>query len=382
MRGWLRVVPAAVVCLTAALVAGCGSSGDTSSSATQATTAASSTTAAAPAEAPAMTGPHGEPAAGPEAVRLSAKDVSRIRAGAFTVAFAWHTTDTFTKAVEIAARRRLQELGIRVVAATVADFDPAKQESDLKTIEALKPDVIVTLPVDPASSAKMYREAGRAGAKLVFVSNVPAGFRHGEDYVGVVTTDVVGAARESARLLGEKLGGKGKVGVLFYDAKFFIVNQWDEAFEEALKQRFPGIEIAARAGFADPARANEPASAMLARNPDLDGLYVSWQDPAVGVLTALRAAGRTDVAVTDVGMNETTALEMVRGGAFIGAGVDGPVAMGAALADEVGCAVLGRAAPAFLVSGFNTITKDDVLDKWPEVYGVPAPAPVVAAAEG
>ena len=32
---------------------------------------------------------------------------------------------------------------------------------------------------------------------------------------------------------------------------------------------------------------------MLLQNPDLDGIYVTWAEPADGVLAALRAAGNT-----------------------------------------------------------------------------------------
>ncbi len=362
------------ICLAAVVVAGCGSSDSDSTGATGAITTSE------PEAPPEMVGPNGEPAAGASAVDLSKKEIDELRAGNHTAAFVWHTTDTFTKAVEVAARERLGELGIKVVADTVADFDPAKQRSDLQTVEALNPDVIVSLPVDPASSASMYREAVDSGSKLVFISNIPEGFVHNKDYVGAVTTNVVDAAKRSANLLGEELGGEGKIGVLYYDAEFFIVNQWDEAFEQTMGEKFPDVEIADRMGFADPAKADEPASAMLTRNPDLDGIYVSWQDPAVGVLTALRAAGRDDIAVTDVGMNETTALDMVDGGSFIGAGVDGPVAMGKALANEVGYAALGKEAPAFLVTGSGLITAENIADQWPETYGVPVPSAVLKAA--
>jgi ribose transport system substrate-binding protein len=375
MRSWFRAVPA--VCLVALVAAGCGSSND--GTANSKTPTSGSTQTPASTKPPEMTGPNGEPAAAGSAVDLSAGELAKLKAGHYTVAFVWHTTDSFTKAVEIAARERLQELGIKVVADTVADFDAAKQRDDLETVEALKPNVIVSLPVDTASSASMYRAATRAGSKLVFISNIPAGFKHGTDYVGVVTTNVVDAAQRSAALFCSKLGGKGKIGVLYYDAKFFIVNEWDQAFEKTMKDKCPGVQIAARTGFADPAKADEPASAMLTRYPDLNGIYVSWQDPAVGVLTALRAAGRKNVAVTDVGMNEATALDMVKGGNFIGAGVDGPIVMGRALANEVGYAALGKPAPAFVVTGSSVITRDDVAQRWQQVYGVSAPASVLKA---
>lgn len=380
MRSWFRVVP--LLCLIALFAFGCGESEDAPTPKTTAeTTAKEPTLSASPEEIehPSMKGPNGETAVGPRAVDLTEEQVAELKAGDHTVAFVWHALGLDLNAIELGARKRLKELGIEVVAATNANFDAAKQQNDLETVEALKPDVIVSLPVDSTSSAKMYRHAADKGSRLVFLSNIPAGFRHGEDYVGVVTTNVVQAAVESAHLLGRHLGGEGKVGVLYYDADFFIVNQWDEKFEEVLQESYPGIEIAARMGFADPARANEPASAMLTRYPDLDAVYVSWNDPAHGVLTALRAAGRDDVAVTDVGMDEVTALDLAKGGPFIGAGVDAPQEAGRALANEIGYAILGERAPPFVVSGFSLMTRGNLAESWPAIYGQPTPEPVLDA---
>ena len=381
MCKWLRVVP--LLCLIALFAVGCGGTDDAPESKTTAETSAPTAPELSASleeiENPSMKGPNGERAVGPRAVELTDDEVAELKAGDHTVAFVWHAQGLDLNAIELGARKRLEQLGIKVVAATNANFDAAKQQNDLETVEALKPDVIVSLPVDSANSAKMYRHAAANGSRLVFLSNIPAGFRHGKDYVGVVTTNVVQAAVESAHLLGRHLNGEGKVGVLYYDADFFIVNQWDEKFEEVLEESYPGTEIAARMGFVDPARADEPASAMLTRNPDLDAIYVSWNDPAHGVLTALRAAGRNDVAVTDVGMDEVTALDLAKGGPFIGAGVDAPQEAGRAMANEIGYAILGKSAPPFVVSGFSLMTRDNIVESWPTIYGQPTPKPVLEA---
>jgi ribose transport system substrate-binding protein len=118
---------------------------------------------------------------------------------------------------------------------------------------------------------------------------------------------------------------------------------------------------------------------MIARHPDLDGIYTTWQDPAVGVLSALRQAGRRDVAVTMVGMSEPTALDMIKGGAVISSGVDHPIEAGRVMADEVALGVIGKPAPAFVAVGSGVMTKDNLLTEWPATYGTPAPASVQKA---
>jgi ribose transport system substrate-binding protein len=46
------------------------------------------------------------------------------------------------------AQAVFEELGIAVVATSDAQFDPAKQATDVETALALQPDIILTLPVD------------------------------------------------------------------------------------------------------------------------------------------------------------------------------------------------------------------------------------------
>ncbi|MGO4843886.1 substrate-binding domain-containing protein, partial [Rhizobiaceae sp. 2RAB30] len=77
------------------------------------------------------------------------------------------------------AKDEFARLGIEVVAETDAGFDAARQKSDIETILAKKPSVIVSLPVDPETAPEAYRPALAAGTKLMFVDNAPKGFVHG-----------------------------------------------------------------------------------------------------------------------------------------------------------------------------------------------------------
>jgi ribose transport system substrate-binding protein len=356
------------------LAAGCGSSESSSSGAAKDVVVKK--VEGKPAD---MVGPQGDKAAPLSDIELTSADEEKVRQGKFTVAYVWHQSDPTTKAIEVGADKRFKELGIKVVGRTAADMDAARQKDNLNTIMAQKPSAIITIPVDAATAKAMYAPAVKAGTKIIFLSNVPDGFVHGKDFVGVVTTDVVTAARQSAQTLASAIGGKGKIGMLTYDAKFYITNQWDKAFEDAIKKNYPDIDIAVKAGFTDPTKADQPASGMIARNPDLKGIYTTWQDPAVGVLSALRQAGRKDVAVTMVGLNEPTALSLVKGGPVVSSGADYPIEAGKAMADEVALGVLGKPAPAFVAVGSGVITKDNILKTWPQAYGVPAPKSVVEA---
>ena len=57
----------------------------------------------------------------------------------------------------------------------------------------------------------------------------------------------------------------------------------------------------------DPARAEDIAQALLLKTPDLDGIYVTWAEPAEGVLAALRAAGNTKTRIVTLDLSEPIA---------------------------------------------------------------------------
>lgn len=54
----------------------------------------------------------------------------------------------------------------------------------------MKPDILISLVVDPVSGAAAFRPAVEQGSKLVLISNLPSGFEHGKDYAGIVTDDL------------------------------------------------------------------------------------------------------------------------------------------------------------------------------------------------
>ena len=126
-------------------------------------------------------------------------------------------------------------------------------KTDVETALALKPDIILTLVIDPVAGAEAFRPAVEAGVKLVFMSNLPDGYVQGKDYVGIVTDDLFGMGKVAAEMLADALGGKGKIAWLFHDASYYVTNQRDNAFKTVIQQNYPDIEIVAEQGIANPA---------------------------------------------------------------------------------------------------------------------------------
>jgi ribose transport system substrate-binding protein len=329
------------------------------------------------------TGPNGEKPAPADSLKLSDEEVEQIKAKKATAAIVLHYGgNDWSNAQVDGLRAGLDKLGIDVLAVTDANFKPEKQVSDIETVLAKKPDIIVSIPTDPVATAGAYREAGRQGVKLVFMDNIPDGFVPGKDYVSVVSADNYGNGVASAHLMAEQLDGKGKIGVIFHEADFFVTKQRYEAFKTTITEQYPDIEIVAEQGIAGPdfaGDAEKVASAMLTRQADLDAIWAVWDVPAEGVLAAARGNGRDDLAVTTIDLGQNVAIEMAKGGTISGLGAQRPYDQGVAEAMLAGYALLDKKAPEYVAVNALAVRPSNLADAWQDVYHQALPPKVVEA---
>ncbi|OIK13733.1 substrate-binding domain-containing protein [Bacillus sp. MUM 13] len=327
-------------------------------------------------------GPHGETAVSAKTLQLSEQDLKKIKQGNYTAALVMHYAgNDWAKAQIDGLKASFNRMGIKVVAVTDAQFKAEKQVSDIETVLAKKPDLIVSIPVDPVSTASAYKKAAAAGVKLVFMDNTPSGLEAGKDYVSVVSADNYGNGVAAADIMAEKLGKKGKIGVIFHEADFFVTKQRTDAFEATLKEKYPDMKIVARGGITDPNQGEKVASGMLTRNPDLDGIFVVWDVPAEGALAAVRTAGKKDIVITTIDLGTNVALDIAQGGPIKGLGAQLPYDQGIAEAILAGYSLLGKEAPPYVAVPALTVTKENILDGWKLVYHTEAPKTIQDAAK-
>jgi ribose transport system substrate-binding protein len=324
-------------------------------------------------------GPGGESPTPTSEITLTDEEVAKVKEGNHTAALLWHTSSDFVNAVTTGATDEFNKLGIEVVATTDAGFDAAKQKSDVETVMAKNPSVILILPLDPTTAAEALRPAVEAGVKVVLLSNVPTDYKQGKDYVAVVTDDLFQMGKQAADALAAAIGRKGKVAWIYHDAQYYVTNQRDNAFKTTIQNDYPDIEIVAEQGLADPARAEEIASALLLQNPDLNGVYVTWAEPAEGVLSALRSAGNTETKIVTLDLSEPVALDMVQGGNVAAIVADQAYELGRAMATVAAYGLLGKEAPPFIVAPATTVTKENVAAGYQESLHRDAPQSVMDA---
>jgi ribose transport system substrate-binding protein len=325
-------------------------------------------------------GPNGEHPTPPSALRLSSAEITKVRGGRYTAALVWHEDSDFTSAVDAGVRDEFSVLGIKVVAETSANFDAAKQKSDVETVQAKRPSVLLTLPVNPVVTASAYKAAARQGTKIVLLSSVPQGMEYGRDYVSLVTDDLFEMGKRAADALATAIGGKGKIAYFFHDANHYVTNQRDQAFLRTITGNYPDIDLVAKSGIADPNRAQDVAAATLLQHPDLAGAYVMFaQPPGEGVLAALRAAGNTKMKLVTLDLNEPLALDMARGGQTFALIVDRAYDLGQAMARSAAYGLLGKRAPPFVIVPALTITRSNLVQGYRVSLHRSPPASVLKA---
>jgi ribose transport system substrate-binding protein len=305
----------------------------------------------------AVVGPHGEAATPYTDVRLTPEDVRQVRNSHPRAALVWAYANPFFEALTNGVEAECERLGIEIVATSDYGSRPSNMKTAVASVLAHNPDMLLAICMDPEAGEEAFRPAVNCGVKIVLLSSLPRGFVSGRDYVGIVTGDQYAMGRGAADMLAEAIGRRGKVGILHKDTPFYVQNLRDQIAKTVFVRDYPGISIVAEEGYATDDEVDRIASAMLAAHPDINGIYVTSQEAAEGVVTALRAARRPDVKVTSIDLGPTTLLDIARGGNMYGLTAELTVEMGATMVREAALAMLGKPVPAFTVVNALNVTR-------------------------
>lgn len=318
-------------------------------------------------------GPNGETPESPERLRPTDADAEAARKARFKVGVAMHTMDLDWARQQVQAiRDTLTTYGAELIGITDASFKAQRQSADLDQMIALAPDAIISIPVDVAATAAAYRRVADAGIKLVFMSQPAAGLTHPADYACVVSQDMEGTGFAAAELLAAQIAPRGTVGLVDFGIDFYTTNQRTLAVRRWLADNRPDIIIKETA-FLDPSDAERVTADFLAANPDVSGLFVPWDAPAMDAVRAARAAGRK-IPITTSDLGNEVATEMASGGLVKGLGAQQPYEQGIAEAQACILALLGRDTPPWVVLPAVSVTVDNLLEQYERIWHEDPPA--------
>lgn len=218
--------------------------------------------------------------------------------------------------------------------------DPEQQSALVHAALATRPDAFVFTPVHATRVDGAIAAIRAAGLPIFgFVNRMAPGL-----CVSYVGSSDARLAEDVAEHLFRHLGGRGDVAIVEGPAGAVTSVERIAAFEAAAA-RHPGIRIVARCSgryLREPSR--EAFAALLREHPRLDGVLAANDVMALGVIDALRAAGRRAAVV---GVNAIPeAIAAIRAGDLL-ASADFNAMQMCALATECALRHLrGEAVPA------------------------------------
>jgi ribose transport system substrate-binding protein len=163
-------------------------------------------------------------------------------------------------------------------------------------------------------------------------------------------------AAETSVYLANRIGGEGRVVMFTFDP--FPPVQVRGVIADAVFANHPGIEVIDRitpdvqdGGIAD---SRAKMEAILAANPEpgsIAGVWAAWDQPALGALQAIEAAGRQGegIVITGIDANPQAREAIAAGGNFEASVAQDFAGIGATTADVVARAIAGEAARATVI---------------------------------
>ncbi len=220
----------------------------------------------------------------------------------------------------------------------------------------------IVINVDPTQVA--------AGLETAKAANIPVvGMDAGSDPLLAtnVTSDGVAMAETTAGYVVDRINGEGNVVMFVFDA--FPPVQVRGAKADEIFAANAGIKVLDRitpdvsdGGIAD---SRAKMDAVLAANPEpgsIKAVWAAWDQPALGALQAIEAAGRQGegIVITGIDANPQAREEVAKGGNFEATVAQDFAGIGAAAA-EADAGLLAGTAPATAVTFVPTklVTKDN-----------------------
>lgn len=326
-------------------------------------------------------GQRGEKGVLNSSLKITPEQIAKVKAGNYTVALSmgWLGDDWASEQLK-GLKDTFAKFGIKVVAETNADWDDAKQIADLDAISVLKPSLLVSIPLNGKTTASAYKKVRAGGAKVVFIDQAVDGMEPGKDYASIISSDNLALGMYVADLLAESVGGKGDVGAMFYANDFYVTNLRYEGFVARIMAKYPDINLVAVAGHDNPNKGQEVAQALMARYPNMKGLYGSWSIPGMGAAAAANVAGKnsSNFKIVVENFDQIVAGNIAKNGLIAGISSQRPYDQGVAEATIGALALIGAPTPPYVVVPPLAVKRGNLPVSYKTIYRTDLPAGMVA----
>ncbi len=198
------------------------------------------------------------------------------------------TTDAFYITMRKGAEAAADTVGDKLNFQGAPDFNPVTQVPVLEAVIARHPDAILIAPTDKVQLIEPLRKASAAGIKVITVDtfvgtgHYQTGAGNADFPLSYVASDNLLGGQIAARALAKAVNDKGKVYLSNVKPSVSTTDQREEGFKDEMK-RHPGITVLETQFNEDDAnKAASQLQSVMARNPDLAGVFGANLFSAIG----------------------------------------------------------------------------------------------------
>jgi ribose transport system substrate-binding protein len=271
--------------------------------------------------------------------------------------------DEFYITMNCGAQAEAEKQGVSLDFQGPDQFDASLQTPIVNGVIAKKPDAILIAPTDAKAMYAPIMQAADAGIKIVLVDTT---LENADMAVSQIASDNVGGGKAAAQALADAIGGSGQVFVNNVKPGISTTDQRAQGFEEEAKNL--GLEYVGMEYNQDqPDKAAAITKGIIAKYPDLKGIFGTNLFGAEGSAAGLRESGNTEVKIVgfDAGPKQVKDLEEGLLQALV---AQKPADIGAQGVQQAVAALKGEATKAKIGTGSTILTKDNLADNQDAVY--------------
>jgi ribose transport system substrate-binding protein len=278
------------------------------------------------------------------------------------------TTDDFYITMNRGAQAAGEALGITVNFQGAEEFEPVMQTPVLDAVIGQSPDAILIAPTDSTQLIEPLRRAHDAGIPVItvdtFIGNgqYQTGSGDADFPISYIASDNIEGGRIAARAMAEAIGGEGKVYVSNVRPGISTTDQREEGFKLEMENH-DGIEVLdTQYNENDASLAASQFQAVLARSPDLAGVFGANLFSALGAANGVQAAGKSgEVAVIAFDAPQSI-IDNIEDGLVDIAIAQHPAEIGYYGVMTAYAHITGQSVPPAIGTGFTVIDADNMND--------------------